>query len=209
MWGYWALDQHHLCLLVQSCLRRAGRGVLPPTSHQRWELFSHSFYFWFLKPLTTGPVQSTEHLRCPTVGGESRDLGVSPLTDWSKPDSRVQGSRKPLVYCGCRHFPPSSMLCPQLPVPQRQLLLAAYSWTLSHYCGLQLMFGFTVKKKGPKWNIPDLFSCQFRPLFSVLPKWALFLVGLFRNSASAHHNVQLTPKRGLWVDSQNFISTYA
>lgn len=134
------------------------------------------FFFLVLKALTRGRVQGIAYLvPWMVVGLEVWVCLPSPADQsWRQGPAGWCESR---VLCGCKHVPPPSSLCPELPAPQRQLLLKAYFWTLSHHCGLRLMFGFTRRKKGPKWNIPDLFSCQLKPLFPVLPKWELFLAG--------------------------------
>lgn len=161
----------------QSCLRRAGRAVLPRAVKAGNNFHIHFIFFlyWNLWVEAGSKEQSIYLIPWMVVG-----LGIWVCLPSSTDQSWRQGPARwceSHVLCGCRLILPPRSLCPGLPAPQKHLLLNAYFWTLSHHCGLRLMFGFMRRKKGPEWNIPDLVSCQLKPLFPVLPKWELFLVG--------------------------------
>lgn len=48
------------------------------------------------------------------------------------------------------------------------------------------------KENSPEWNIPDLLSCQLRPLLSSLSKVRIiFFAGFFQNSTSSYHVVYI------------------
>ena len=144
----WGLDQHHLYLLVPSCPRRVGRGVIL-RALKDGNCFHMHLIFDSVETLVwrPGPVNRA----CPVpwmVVGLEVWVCLPSLAAGSCGQSPAEWCER-LAWCGLRQCPPPSLLCPQLLAPQRELLPEPHFWPLSHHCDLRLMFGFHLGKRAP------------------------------------------------------------